>query len=98
MIIIANPAAPIQGFIQYIHGISGTKESAGAFAQTALEAGYAIVAIDQPLHGSRCFDYTNGEPDNNVPDGIYDICASAGGPDSVYRNGDPTVYVNLAVY
>jgi hypothetical protein len=95
VIIIANPTLPIKGYIQYVHGISGTKESAGAFAAAALTAGYAIAAIDQPLHGSRCFDGFD-EDLKPGPDGIYDVCATGGAEDSEYKNGDPTTFVNLA--
>ncbi len=67
------------------HGITGCKESMLAITGALSSQGFATVAIDHPLHGSRGFDI-NG-------DGKKDITASG-----AYCNesGNATVYMNLA--
>lgn len=47
------------------HGITSTKEAMLAISGTLSMAGYATVAIDQPLHNSRGFD-TDGDGVDNI--------------------------------
>ena len=66
------------------HGITSKKEDMLAMTGILSAFGFATIAIDHPLHGSRGFDITG--PDN-IPDGIDDINASS---------VSATHYMNLA--
>ena len=66
------------------HGITSKKEDMLAMTGILSTVGFATIAIDHPLHGSRGFDITG--PDN-IPDGIDDINASSVSADQ---------YMNLA--
>jgi Pla-1/cef family extracellular lipase len=66
------------------HGITSKKEDMLAMTGILSTIGFATIAIDHPLHGSRGFDITG--PDN-IPDGIDDINASSVSADQ---------YMNLA--
>ena len=66
------------------HGITTNKETMLAITGVLSTFGFATVAIDHPLHGSRGFDITG--PDE-IPDGIDDINAST---------VSATHYMNLA--
>ncbi|GFO56470.1 lysophospholipase VolA [Geomonas sp. Red276] len=46
------PAAPNGKLVIFQHGITGQKEQVLTVAQTLTGAGYAVVAIDLPLHGA----------------------------------------------
>ena len=52
--------APAGGYplLVFQHGLGGKKEQAVAMANTACSVGYAVIAIDLPLHG----DLGNGRP------------------------------------
>mgnify|MGYP000980928215 CR=1 FL=1 len=67
------------------HGITACKENMLALTGTLSSQGFATVAIDHPLHGSRGFD-VNG-------DGKKDVTASGA---FCNESGSPTVYMNLA--
>ncbi|MFN6263621.1 MAG: VolA/Pla-1 family phospholipase [Chromatiaceae bacterium] len=67
------------------HGITGCKESMLAITGALSSQGFATVAIDHPLHGSRGFD-VNG-------DGKKDVTASGA---YCQESGNATVYMNLA--
>ncbi len=66
------------------HGITSNKESMLAITGVLSAFGFATVAIDHPLHGSRGFDITGPA---GIPDGIDDINAST---------VSATHYMNLA--
>ena len=83
-----EPAITEVKIVQYVHGISSVKESAYAISPALASAGFAIIAIDQPLHGSRSFD-----ADGN---GIYEITASNPSNGPQYVNGNSAAFVNLA--
>jgi Pla-1/cef family extracellular lipase len=82
----ALTAIPAGGWpiVMLQHGITSKKEDMLAMTGILSAFGFATVAIDHPLHGSRGFDITG--PDN-VPDGIDDINAS---------RVSATHYMNLA--
>ena len=82
----ALTAIPADGWpiVMLQHGITSKKEDMLAMTGILSAFGFATVAIDHPLHGSRGFDITG--PDN-VPDGIDDINAS---------RVSATHYMNLA--
>ncbi|MBU2223968.1 MAG: lipase [Gammaproteobacteria bacterium] len=72
------------------HGITSCKENMLAVTGALSSQGFATIAIDHPLHGSRGFDVDG--------DGKDEINASGG---SCFKNGKPiagnaTVYMNLA--
>lgn len=75
-------SAPTNGWpvVIFQHGITGSKDNAAAIAGTLAVAGYATVAIDHPLHGSRGFDVDN--------DGTFDITATG--------TENATTYMNLS--
>ena len=73
---------------QYVHGITSVKETAYAISPALASQGFAVVAIDQPLHGSRSFDKGDG--------GAYEITATAPSNGEQYANGNSGVFVNLA--
>jgi len=50
--IYLKPAAPNGKLIIFQHGITGQKEQVLALAQSLTGTGYAVVAIDLPLHGA----------------------------------------------
>jgi len=61
------------------HGFGGDKSNMFGIANTLAKAGFATIAIDEPLHGSRTFgidlltqDPVTGAVIANVPDGIAD--------------------------
>ncbi|WP_019029399.1 VolA/Pla-1 family phospholipase [Colwellia piezophila] len=66
------------------HGITSKKEDMLAITGILSAFGFATVAIDHPLHGSRGFDITGPA---GIPDGIDDINAST---------VSATHYMNLA--
>ncbi len=68
------------------HGITSKKEDMLAIAGILSAFGFATVAIDHPLHGSRGFDFVDTEG-NPGSDGIDDINAST---------VSATHYMNLA--
>jgi Pla-1/cef family extracellular lipase len=72
------------------HGIGSCKENMLALTYALSAAGFATVAIDHPLHGSRGFD-TNGDGDKTD---ATDINASGAGCD--YPAGNPITYMNLS--
>lgn len=81
---ITKPAAgwPV---VMLQHGITSCKENMLALTGALSSLGFATVAIDHPLHGSRGFD-TNG-------DGKDDINASGA---TCQKAGSATDYMNLA--
>lgn len=85
--VLANLVKPATGWPVVIlqHGITSCKENMLALTGALSAAGFATVAIDHPLHGSRGFD-TDG-------DGVDNINASGA---SCNRAGNPTDYMNLA--
>jgi len=82
----ALAAEPTQGWPVVImqHGITSKKEDMLAITGILSMFGFATIAIDHPLHGSRGFDITG--PDG-IPDGTDDINAST---------VSATHYMNLA--
>ncbi len=52
---LSGQAGPFP-LVMYQHGIASSKETLMAFADALALAGYAGIAIDLPLHGSRGFD------------------------------------------
>lgn len=76
---ISKPAAgwPV---VVIQHGITGTKEPVALIAGTLALAGFATVAIDHPLHGSRGITLESGQ-----------IVNASGG-----FGGSPTDYLNLS--
>jgi len=61
------------------HSFGGNKTNMFGIANTLAKAGFATIAIDEPLHGSRTFgidlltqDPVTGAVTANVPDGIAD--------------------------
>ncbi len=68
------------------HGITSKKEHMLAITGVLSAFGFATVAIDHPLHGSRGFDFADTE-NNPGPDGIDEINAST---------VSATHYMNLA--
>jgi len=61
------------------HGFGGDQSNMFGIANTLAKAGFATIAIDEPLHGSRTFgidlltqDPVTGAVIANVPDGIAD--------------------------
>lgn len=57
----------------FIHGKHGSKEEAGAFAETACGYGYQVIGIDLPGHGERRDSGEELYPWNAVPEliGVY---------------------------
>jgi len=75
---IPNTAGPWPVVI-FGHGFGGNKTNMFGIANTLAKAGFATIAIDEPLHGSRTFgidlltqDPVTGAVTANVPDGIAD--------------------------
>ena len=87
-----NIDKPAKGWpvVMLQHGISSCKENMLALSGALTAAGFATVAIDHPLHGSRGFD-TNGDNDKVDP---TDLNASGAG--CGYPAGNPTTYMNLS--
>ena len=52
----------------FIHGQSGNKEEAAAFAQIAVPAGYQVLGIDLPQHGVRSAMTSGFDPWTVVPE------------------------------
>ena len=73
---------------QYIHGITAVKENAFLLSPTLAATGFAVIAIDQPLHGSRSLDYN--------ADGVYDFTATSTSYGDKYANGNSAVFANLS--
>lgn len=73
---------------QYIHGITAVKENAFLLSPTMAAAGFALVSIDHPLHGSRSLDTTG--------DGVYEFSATSTSYGSKYANGNSAVFANLS--
>lgn len=84
---LIGKAKPEKGWPVVIlqHGITSCKENMLAVTAALSAQGFATVAIDHPLHGSRGFDLNN--------DGKDEINASGS---SCGKTGDATVYMNLA--
>jgi Pla-1/cef family extracellular lipase len=82
----ANLAEPDSGWPVVIlqHGITSKKEDMLGLTGILSLYGFATVAIDHPLHGSRGFDITGPE---GIPDGVDEINAST---------VSATHYMNLA--
>jgi len=49
-----------------LHGLTGSKSDMLALAPSLIPQGYAIVAIDAPLHGSRAFGLADASADPSV--------------------------------
>ncbi|WCN12921.1 hypothetical protein GV054_07845 [Marinomonas mediterranea] len=74
---------------QFVHGITGIKETGLLVAGPLAKAGFITVMIDQPLHGSRSFDSNN--------DGEYEVTATSSTYSSTkYKNGNAAVFGNLS--
>lgn len=73
---------------QYIHGITAVKENAFLISPSLAATGFAVIAIDQPLHGSRSLDYNS--------DGVYDFTATSTSYGDKYANGNSAVFANLS--
>lgn len=62
--------------ILYQHGLGAQRGSALGFVDTAMQAGWAVIAIDAPFHGLRSTgaqpDYRNGFTGAMTPDGFGD--------------------------
>ena len=58
--------------VMYQHGITANKESLLAFADALASQGYAAVAIDLPLHGSRGFD-VDGDGTDEINASTVDV-------------------------
>ncbi|RUO79737.1 alpha/beta hydrolase [Idiomarina tyrosinivorans] len=73
-------AAPANGWpvVIFSHGITSNKESAYGIVGSLAAAGFATVAIDQPLHGERGFDLDG--------DGTDEINASSAAGATAYMN------------
>ncbi|WP_100657183.1 VolA/Pla-1 family phospholipase [Alteromonas flava] len=69
------------------HGITSKKEDMLAITGALSLAGYATVAIDQPLHGSRGFDLS----EFGIP-----ALLNTTNDDEAYPGNSATVYMNLA--
>ncbi|MGP4844334.1 hypothetical protein ACTXGQ_09405 [Marinobacter sp. 1Y8] len=50
-----NGATPIKGVVMYQHGITTDRSAALSFGTALAAQGYAVIAIDQPLHGIAPF-------------------------------------------
>jgi len=73
------------------HGITTLKETAAAIAASYAAAGFAVVAIDLPYHGSR------GLLKN--ADGVYGLSASDSFKSAApYANADAQVFANLGSF
>ena len=73
------------------HGITTLKETAAAIAPSYAAAGFAVVAIDLPYHGSRGL-LKNG-------DGVYGLSASDSFKSAApYANADAQVFANLGSF
>lgn len=84
---VPTVAKPATGYPVVIlqHGITSCKENMLAITGALSARGFATIAIDHPLHGSRGFD-VNG-------DSVDDINASGA---NCGKAGDATVYMNLS--
>lgn len=85
-----NIAMPDSGWpvVMLVHGITSKKEEMLAISGALSLAGFATIAIDQPVHGSRGFDL-NG-------DGVDDLNASTVSPTHYLNLGSlPTARDNL---
>lgn len=71
------------------HGITSCKENMLAVTGTLSARGFATIAIDHPLHGSRGFDTDGDGIDNYNASGAN--CSKNGTP----ITGNATVYMNL---
>ncbi len=89
---LINMTKPAKGWpvVMLQHGINSCKENMLALSGALSAAGYATVAIDHPLHGSRGFD-TNGDGDKTD---ATDLNASGDG--CGYKAGNPITYMNLS--
>ncbi|GMQ48816.1 VolA/Pla-1 family phospholipase [Vibrio sp. 10N] len=47
---------PLKGLVIYQHGITSAKENSYFFANNLALQGYAVIAIDAPIHGDRSLD------------------------------------------
>jgi len=73
---------------QYVHGITAIKENGFLISPSLAAYGFAVIAIDQPLHGERSFDYDE--------DGVYELTATSTSYGDAYANGDSSVFANLS--
>lgn len=89
---VFNIDKPAKGWpvVMLQHGISSCKENMLALTGALSVAGFATVAIDHPLHGSRGFD-TNGDGDKTDATDLNASGAACGYPD-----GNPITYMNLS--
>lgn len=71
------------------HGITSCKENMLAVTGTLSSQGFATIAIDHPLHGSRGFDVNGDGKDEINASGTN--CSKNGSP----ITGNATVYMNL---
>lgn len=69
-IYLPSGAVPADGFkvVMHSHGFGSSKDEAELFAEQLVGSGYAVVAIDHPLHGDRVVDIDG--------DGVADLDAS----------------------
>lgn len=51
-----NTGIPLKGLVIYQHGITSAKENSYFFANNLALQGYAVIAIDAPIHGDRSLD------------------------------------------
>ncbi|WP_112477996.1 hypothetical protein [Vibrio variabilis] len=51
-----NTGIPLKGLVIYQHGITSAKENSYLFANNLALNGYAVIAIDAPIHGDRSLD------------------------------------------
>ncbi len=54
-VLVLYPAGPINGVVLFQHGITTDRSTALTFGSALAANGYAVVAIDQPLHGVAPF-------------------------------------------
>lgn len=73
---------------QYVHGITAVKENGFLISPSLAAYGFAVIAIDHPLHGERSFDYD--------ADGVYELTATSTSYGDAYVNGDSAVFANLS--
>ncbi|MBB1489170.1 hypothetical protein [Oceanospirillum sediminis] len=85
----AGVSKPENGWpvVLYVHGVTSYKETVMSIAGNLAAQGVAVVAIDQPLHGSRSIDMDG--------DGVYELTTTSPENGSAYSKGTSLVYANL---